>query len=325
MFTRWKTLEKVFRQVREARPEKLYLYQDGPRADRYDEDMAGLLKCRAIVSNIDWECQVIRRYMDTNQGCDPGSYYAYKWFFTEEPKGIILEDDAVASQSFFHYCEELLDRYENDRRIYRICGTKVEGRSDTGYSYFFSRKGSTGSWASWSRVAEMWDDSYAFLDDEDEMARLKEKFESEDYFNTWLKTAKDHRDAGYPYYETIFYENKTINNMLDIIPDCNLVSNIGLTEDAVHNNSNAKMMSHALRSYFDAPRYELGFPLNHPPEVTENMHYLDSINKMMGWGHPFIRYARTWESRVKRLIYGGREEHRKLIKAVLRKIGLKRQ
>ena len=323
MFTRWQTLEKVFEQVRLARPAKLYLYQDGPRkGDRYESDMEGIMKCREIVSNIDWDCEVIKWYMEENQGCDPGSFYTYKRFFTEEEKGIILEDDAVPSLSFFRYCEELLDRYENDERVYRICGANIEGISKTRNSYLFSRKGSTGSWASWGRVAKMWDDSYGFLDNTQELKELEKKFESKDYFKSWLRGAIAHRDTGKAYYETIFYENKLINGMLDVIPAKNLVSNIGLTSDAVHNKNHLKIPK-ALQKYFGAPRYELEFPLRHPDEVTENMHYTRSINRMMGWGHPGLRMLRRWETRFARLTKGNKDDRRELLNAFLHKIKIK--
>ena len=54
-FTRSDTFARVFEAVRQARPSKLFLYQDGPRGER---DMAGIMACREIVSDahIDWEC-----------------------------------------------------------------------------------------------------------------------------------------------------------------------------------------------------------------------------------------------------------------------------
>ena len=317
MFTRYTTLEKVFEQVKKAKPESLYLYQDGPREDKYDEDMEGIKRCRKIVSDIDWPCKVVTNYQERNIGCDPGSFYAYKWFFSNVEKGIILEDDAEASESFFKYCEELLDYYENDKKVYRICGQNIEGKSKTNDSYLFSRKGATGSWATWRRVAEMWDESYDFLDDTKLMATLKDKFENDDCFYSWRENALWHKSTGKAYYETLFYENKLINDMLDVIPACNLVTNIGLTGDAVH-NKDAKMMSRALKKCFDAPRYELVFPLKHPDKIIENMHYTDSVNRIMGWGHPFLRFVRKWETRLRRFIYGDKTEKKKLLNKIIR-------
>lgn len=312
MFTRSSTLKRVFEQVRLAKPERLFLYQDGPRETNYEKDLEGIKKCREIVSNVDWECSVTTWYQSENIGCDPGSFYAYKWFFEQVEQGIILEDDVVPSHSFFTYCEELLDKYSHNDRIYRICGVNHEGISKVKTSYFFSRKGATGSWASWKRVANMWDPSYSFLDNPGTIASLKEKFESEDYFSSWIQTAFTHREAGVPYYETILYENKIINNMLDIIPARNLVTNIGLTEDAVH-TKNYNIMPRAMKKCFNAKRYDLEFPLEHPDDITENYHYTDYVNKIMGWGHPLLRRYRKWETRVKRLLFGDKVERRLLI------------
>ena len=32
------------------------------------------------------------------------------WFFENEEEGVILEDDVLPIQSFFEYCDELLER-----------------------------------------------------------------------------------------------------------------------------------------------------------------------------------------------------------------------
>ena len=72
-FTRSDTFAQVFEAVRQARPSKLFLYQDGPRGE---QDMAGIMACREIVSDahIDWECEVHRQYLEHNQGCDPSGF-----------------------------------------------------------------------------------------------------------------------------------------------------------------------------------------------------------------------------------------------------------
>ena len=44
-FTRSDTFAQVFEAVRQARPSKLFLYQDGPRGEK---DMAGIMACREI-------------------------------------------------------------------------------------------------------------------------------------------------------------------------------------------------------------------------------------------------------------------------------------
>ena len=75
-FTRSDTFAQVFEAVRQARPSKLFLYQDGPRGE---QDMAGIMACREIVSDahIDWECEVHRQYLEHNQGCDPSGFRSH--------------------------------------------------------------------------------------------------------------------------------------------------------------------------------------------------------------------------------------------------------
>ena len=122
-FNRADVLEKVFEQVRLARPSRLFFYQDGPRGEH---DMPGILACRKVVENIDWECEVHTNYQEKNAGCDPSEYLSMKWAFSMTEKLIMLEDDDVPSQSFFPFCKELLDRYENDERIGMIQGCNSE-------------------------------------------------------------------------------------------------------------------------------------------------------------------------------------------------------
>src|SRR5574344_1948877 len=96
-FNRPETLRSVFEEVRKARPSRLFLYQDGPRGK---EDYAGVEACRQIVSDeqIDWECEVQRKYLDHNQGCDPSGYRSHQWAFSMADKVMVLEDDVVPSQ-----------------------------------------------------------------------------------------------------------------------------------------------------------------------------------------------------------------------------------
>ena len=120
-FARPKTTQKVFDAIKQARPSKLYLYQDGAREGRED-DVKRVAECRKIVEQIDWDCEVHKQYLTQNQGCDPSEFLSIKWMFETEEYGIILEDDDVPSQSFFPFCKELLEKYKNDDRIQMVCG-----------------------------------------------------------------------------------------------------------------------------------------------------------------------------------------------------------
>ena len=105
IFSRPNTTQQVFDRIREAQPKRLYVAADGPRNE------AEQLRCeetRAIVSKIDWDCELHTRFLDKNQGSDPHCLQAITWFFENEPEGIVLEDDCLPAHSFFGFCSELL-------------------------------------------------------------------------------------------------------------------------------------------------------------------------------------------------------------------------
>ena len=99
---------------------------------------------------------------------------AQKWMFETEDRGIVLEDDDVVSDSFFYFCEELLEKYKDDERINMICGMNHLGHYDkSGTSYIFTKTGAITGWASWKRVIDTWDPNYSFVDDEYQKYCLK--------------------------------------------------------------------------------------------------------------------------------------------------------
>lgn len=146
-FNRPTAFAQVFEKVREAKPKTLILAQDGARNER---DHAGIQACRKIAESVDWNCEVIRDYSSENLGCGMKPFTAITNALQKFEKIIILEDDCIPSQSFFRYCDELLERYKNDDRIAYISGLNHFERWDCGdYDYFFSRAASIGAWATW--------------------------------------------------------------------------------------------------------------------------------------------------------------------------------
>lgn len=195
-FTRSDTFRQVFEAVRQARPSKLFLYQDGPRGER---DMKGIEACREICSDaqIDWQCEVHRRYLDHNEGCDPSGFRSHQWAFSLADKVIVLEDDVVPSQSFFPFCKEMLDRYEHDERISMVAGFNIDEQTrDCGAdSYFFTTAFSIWGWASWRRVAQRWDPSYAFMHDPEKLAKLERVARERHLRSDMLQMFRDHSQS----------------------------------------------------------------------------------------------------------------------------------
>ena len=304
-FTRPEPLKKVFEAIRQARPSKLYLYQDGPRGE---QDQEGIEACRQVVSDdkIDWECDVQRNYQTKNAGCDPSNYNAQKWAFSLNDKCIIFEDDSIPSVSFIRFCKELLDRYEHDERIVMVEGFNPDEISaDVPDDYLFTTVFSIWGWASWRRVIERWDEHYAFLDDKYNMHQLEMLTKERRYRQTMLRMAPQHRQLSKAYYESIFWASMMFNHGLAIVPTKNMINNLGATAGgSTHYAGSLETLPKRLRKIFTMQRYEVSFPLKHPRYIIENVDYLHRFYRINAYGHPWVKIGYSLEELWLNLKYG---------------------
>ncbi len=285
-FARPEQTKQVFDSIKEARPSKLFLYQDGPREGK--NDIEGIMACRKIVEDIDWECEVHKNYIEKNQGCDPSGYLSRKWMFSYVDKGIILEDDTVPCQSFYPFCKELLDKYENDQRINMISGMNNFGTYECGGAdYFFTSGGSIWGWATWKRVVDEWDPDYNYLSDEYVMNSIKSVY-GKSYINQLIATCNWHKASGKEYFETIGGMNLFVQGRYNIVPSKNMISNVGIADISTHSTNDILKIPRAVRKVFFMKTYEYSFPLNHPKYVVNDINYMKKIRLQLE-GNWFVR------------------------------------
>jgi hypothetical protein len=263
-FNRPKQTEKVFAQIRNAKPTKLYFAIDGPRAGKIgEEDLCQQVK-HIVLDNIDWNCEVKTLIRDKNLGCKQAVSSAITWFFEHEPEGIILEDDCLPDPSFFPYCAELLSKYRDDTRIMMISGDyfqKEKLRSD--YSYYFTRYNQIWGWASWRRVWNLYDVEMKILP---EILKnnylfdiLQDKTAVKKWEKAFLKVYEGKNDTwDYQFTLTCF-----IHGGLCINPNVNLISNIGYDENATHTSPDSFSLA-------NLPVEPIQFPLKHPPYMIRD-------------------------------------------------------
>ena len=152
VFNRPDTTAQVFEAIRKAKPPRLYVAADGPRANREGE-AEKCAKVREITTAVDWPCEVKTLFREENLGCKYAVSGGITWFFEHEEQGIILEDDCLPSQSFFWFCEYALNKYATDERVGMVAGRNDFGvyPSQKSGSHFFSSRGFIWGWAAWRR------------------------------------------------------------------------------------------------------------------------------------------------------------------------------
>lgn len=264
VFNRMDTTKKVFKSIKDAQPKRLFISSDGARTEVDGEkDKVGLIRSY-LLENIDWDCQVETLFQEENKGCKYAVSEAIDWFFSNVEKGIILEDDCLPHASFFNYCEVLLNRFENDLRIWHIAGNNFispwERNAD--YSYYFSYYGSIWGWATWK---DRWE---KYSVDMEHYHEIKEKDYFWDVFGNReeaefrvknfeeIKQGLDTWDFQWAYI-------RFINSGLSIVPKKNLVKNLGFGSDATHTFS-----SNDARADMDI--FDLELPLRNPPFIIRD-------------------------------------------------------
>ncbi len=308
-FARPSTFRKVFSRVKEARPRELFLYQDGPRSD-HPGDMENILECRKIAEDIDWDCVVHKLYQRENKGVDPSGYLADTWAFSQTDKCIVLEDDVVPSLSFFTFCKEMLDRYEDDPRVMLISGMNYDCVSkEIKTDYFFSSTIYLWGWASWSRVVKNWDPTYSFLNDKVKRREFQNYIRKKHLLKNMIQMFEYDKASGIERFETIIFANQYLNRGLSIVPKKNMIKNIGITEGASHFANNIALIPKGQRRIFTMKSYELPKrPLRHPKEISDYEPYRKRAFRVNAWGHPLVKIYRMVESFCYRLHVGQRKE-----------------
>ena len=263
IFNRPETTKKVFSAIKKAQPLRLYIAADGPRSEIPEEANRCELS-RNIALNVDWDCEVKTLFRDHNLGCRLAVSQAIDWFFEHEPEGIVLEDDCLPSQSFFWFCQEMLEFYRNDKAVGAICGFYSNELEYTpNASYFFSRYLRVWGWAGWRRSIEGYDTNIDFLT-EKQNTWEKDIFSGTEIIlkNYWQNIFEEVRSGKIDTWDTQLQYLLWLKKQWVATSSINLIKNIGWSEGT---HVQKKDHNH------DLPTGEMGLPLDHPEIIDREI------------------------------------------------------
>lgn len=297
IFNRPDTTEKVFQEIRKQQPKYLFVAADGPRLNRPD-DVEKCKETRAIVSQIDWDCELKLLLREENLGCGLAVSGAITWFFDQVEMGIVLEDDCLPHSDFFPFCKELLLQYQDMDQVKWISGNNCNIKSNkTDSSYYFSAYNHVWGWASWRRV---WNEYHYDISEFNKRSIYKN---INYYFHTlserlfWKnrfqiisneKVRKKRKINTWDYQSTFSIWMK---NGVSIIPQSNLITNIGFGEDSTHTFNNKLQF-----------QFKPILPILHNPVIkidheADRQFYKNIIYKPL-WKYPLLG-IKTWlEKRI---------------------------
>ncbi len=291
IFNRPDLTARVLEAIRNARPSRLLVVCDGPRPQKAGE-AEKVQQTRELIDRIDWQCEVHRCYSDVNLGCFRRVSSGLDWAFNLYEDAIVLEDDCLPHPTFFRFCEEMLERYRHDTRIGCVSGTNFQfGRRRGSDSYYFSRYNHCWGWASWNRAWRGFDARMQAWPEIRDGGYLKDLLGDEKAAKYWAAifnaVSEDRIDSwAYRWTFTAWRENS-----LTILPQANLISNIGFTQDATH--------TRGVDIYANMAVEPLDFPLRHPPFMIRD-EISDQFTQNTMFASPGLRQRLI--SRFRRLV-----------------------
>jgi hypothetical protein len=224
---------------------------------------------------VDWPCTVHKDYSDKNLGCKMRVVSGLNWVFEQAEEAIIIEDDCVPDQSFFPFCQELLEKYRNEPRVTQIAGLNTQHKnkkfSTGGASYYFSQFGEIWGWATWRRAWALYDVTLEQWPEAKVQHLLDRRIKDpavvdywEHLFDTVYGAGENSRKFDAWAAQWVFA--LLLHGGLSAVPTTNLMRNLGDDkENATRFRENSSEEDYALR-----PVLPLTFPLIHPKQIEVN-------------------------------------------------------
>ena len=279
-FNKIDTTKKVFEQICKAKPKKLYLISDGARADKQGEaEIVNDLR-QWVESSIDWDAEVVKLYAEQNMGCGNRIKSGLDHVFGHEEKAIIVEDDCLPTQSFFIFCEDLLEFYKDKHQVMMVSGSNCLPRSKYSIAedYTFTSRPWIWGWATWARAWKLYDEKMAewpYIRDQGLLAGL---YDAEmQYKVEWLSGFNDVYDGKLDTWDYQWFYTILTNNGLSIAPKYNLVKNLGFASgEATHTTD--EIPDYLEEAYSETEN--MVFPIKHVNYIMRDWKFDQAFEKV---------------------------------------------
>lgn len=160
-FVRVDYARQVWEAIKAAQPKKLYFYSNKGRAEKEGE-IERNNEIRSWVKEIDWDCELHTWFRKECVDVYTSLKGAVDWVCEHEEAWIVLEDDVVPTPAFFSFCDQMIEYYRDDMRVWNVSGDNFCNINPGGYDYIFSHYHWMYGWATWRNrwLSIDWDSLY---------------------------------------------------------------------------------------------------------------------------------------------------------------------
>jgi hypothetical protein len=236
IFNRPDLVLRLLEVLSRVKPAYLYVISDGAREDRAGEfDLVA--ECRRLVDReVNWHCDIKKEYSGTNMGCGHRISSGLNWLFGQVESAIILEDDCLPAPEFLYFAQEMLVRYKDDDSVYHISGSNLmtANTRSRGAGYYFSRYPSIWGWATWRRAWRSYDFNLFGWRDAVNQKKIKDKCFGFREYLYWQHCFDSVSNGRLDTWDYQWAYNCMVNGAFCIVPNINMISNLGFRLDATH-------------------------------------------------------------------------------------------
>lgn len=240
----------VLARIAEVKPRRLFVIADGPKNE---EDAGRCREVKALFEALPWNVELTTLIAGENMGCAARMSSGLDWLFGQCSEAIILEDDVLPDPTFFYFCQELLQYYAEDERVFQISGSTLAGALPIRSSYGFSKYSlPPWGWASWARAWQRYD----FFVKDWEAVKTEIAIFLGEKGPFWLALLEQYRHMLNSWdiqWNACLWKHRAYT----IVPSVNLTCNLGYGEGATFTTVPESPFS-------QLPTTPISFPLVHP-------------------------------------------------------------
>ena len=231
----------------------LYVLSDAARPQKVGE--AGKVEeCRRIFE--DWPGSVKFNCATVNMGCKGRVFSGLDWVFEMTDRAIVLEDDLLAREDFFSFCDWMLELYAETPGVLSVCGSKIYPGAANGH--FLSKYANCWGWATWRRAWKNYDDQFAVPSFTGKFLHLRSYLGTARASIYWLIRMWQVRSGRLSSWFFCWMLTSFFRDGLHVYPPSNLVLNQGYGADSTHTREREPYMpiSYGPRMALPAKRLE---------------------------------------------------------------------
>jgi len=144
-------LDEIFQSIKKYSPPRLYVASN---MHACNEEIATVKSIREIIESWRLPCEIVCLFRDNHLLINDSIHSGLDYVLGIEDSAIVLEDDTIPSQSFFSFCNKMLQRYQDSDDIGSVVGCNL-GCEDDDNAYIVPFAFVYWGWATWAKKWKM--------------------------------------------------------------------------------------------------------------------------------------------------------------------------